>query len=207
MSISDGFYGQWEDRKNCGCGTGNFVVIRAAWINVPMMDQTAKAWANTGRWFVGILTLGISEAVTGGNGDITHEAIECKYRCKKCGHYGHYTFDFNVTGKRNRCGIYNKQHAEIESWDLSLKQERTIEDITQLFRFTWPNDNASTYNMVYLLVSFVFSNDDYTLRLQVPKTVCFCMVYNNCKKFAGYMWRNMWMNLWNNPMFPKHMEN
>ena len=74
-----------------------------------MCSEAQKTGLNIGRSIAGLLTIGLTEVVSGTvSVDITHETIACNYRCHVCGHSGTYVFDYSDTGmsiKSSHCHL------------------------------------------------------------------------------------------------------
>ncbi|CAF4869297.1 unnamed protein product [Rotaria sp. Silwood1] len=115
MRFDDNYYGRWEIHSECKCTFDKKVVVHIRWIEVPMIDGATEGWLNFGRTIIRLVTAGISELMTGSNGNLTHEAIECQYHCSECGCTGYYTFDYS-----------NTEHINTKAIALPLNLERGI---------------------------------------------------------------------------------
>jgi hypothetical protein len=59
------YWADWTDGWACGHRTEDYVSETVKSVEVPMCSEGKRKWANTGRVFLGILTLGITELVAG----------------------------------------------------------------------------------------------------------------------------------------------
>ena len=82
------------------------------WIRVPMASDAARTSTQIARGILAVGTLGISSALVK---DLSHECLEFRTTCTKCGAEPWFTAEINRVGRRQgekdfACGYYSREH-------------------------------------------------------------------------------------------------
>ena len=108
-SSSPGRFAEWKSEIECEHPRSEYKVNEIRWIRVPMANGFTRGATQTGRVVVGVVTLGLSTWLNGGIKDLSHECIEIRTICERCGCHHWFTAEIMGEGdKQFNCGYYSK---------------------------------------------------------------------------------------------------
>ena len=153
MGSSPSKHAKWVYGKECCHSRSCYKVTEIRWIRVPMANGFMTGTAETGRWVVGIGTLGVSTWFNGGIKDLSHECIQIVYTCERCAPGNQQRFTAEILGKAKKgkakkgsrtrfvCGYY--------SIEKDAKHTYKPTSMTVAYVESKYNEMGSHYNFVF----------------------------------------------------------
>ncbi len=128
LESNNNYYGKWTDDK-CECKDGDKYVFDddkvtdIYWRSTYLVRDSIRNLSTAGR----IITLGISEIWCKGN-SLTHDYVEARVECSKCGMEKWVTFEYGCSGKSWRVGYYSKCYSKNGSINSCSRSFKSILD-------------------------------------------------------------------------------